>query len=200
MTEIWKDIYYYDFIKNKWIDYRNLYQVSNLGKIKSLKKVDAKGNMRKEKILKNRYDNDGYVMVSLYKDGISEQIKLHRIVAFVFIDNPQKKHYVDHIVPIRNGGGNEFYNLRWATLKENSNNFLSKENQNKKKYKPVVSFNLITKQIKLYLTVKDVINDGFDNSNVVKCCKGKQKTSGLDDFGNKIKWFYVDDYYDFFLE
>lgn len=198
MIEIWKDIYYYDFTKNKWIDYRKYYQVSNLGRVKSLSRVDGSGNLRKEKILKDRYDNDGYFVVCLYKNGRYEQLKVHRLVAFMFIENPHKKRHIDHIIPIRNGGSNEVCNLRWVTEKENSNNPLTKENQNKKRiHTQVVSFNLNTKQIKLYLKLNDVLNDGFDKSNVIKCCKGKQKTSGADDFGNKIKWFYIDDFFDF---
>ena len=38
--EEWKDIYYFDYTKSEWIDYRGLYQVSNKGRIKSLERIE----------------------------------------------------------------------------------------------------------------------------------------------------------------
>ena len=62
MEEIWKDIY---FTENgvEW-DYRGLYQVSNLGRVKSYKHT-------KERLLKPRLTGRGYYQVDLYKNEIN---------------------------------------------------------------------------------------------------------------------------------
>ena len=94
--EIWKDIYYYDFRTDEWIDFRGLYQVSNLGHVKSLNYNHTK----KERELKYGIDKDGYRNVILK----GKQYKVHRLVAHMFIPNPENKPEVDHIIPVSNGG------------------------------------------------------------------------------------------------
>ena len=59
MKEIWKDIE----------GYEGKYQVSNLGRIKSLERKNSRGNQIREKIFKLIYDKDGYLLVNLYKNS-----------------------------------------------------------------------------------------------------------------------------------
>ena len=68
MQEIWKDI----------PNYEGIYQISNLGRIKSLK--------GKEKILKLLIDKQGYYMVRLWENGKTKQFYIHRLVAEAFLD------------------------------------------------------------------------------------------------------------------
>ena len=119
--EIWKDIYYYDFRTDEWIDFRELYQVSNLGHVKSLNYNHTK----KERELKYGIDKDGYRNVILK----GKQYKVHRLVAHMFISNPENKPEVDHIIPVSNGGTDIVDNLRWATDKENCNNKITLKNK-----------------------------------------------------------------------
>ena len=119
--EIWKDIYYYDFRTDEWIDFRGLYQVSNLGHVKSLNYNHTK----KERELKYGIDKDGYRNVILK----GKQYKVHRLVAHMFISNPENKPEVDHIIPVSNGGTDIVDNLRWATDKENCNNKITLKNK-----------------------------------------------------------------------
>ena len=119
--EIWQDIYYYDFRKDEWVDYRGLYQVSNLGHVKSLNYNHTK----KERELKYGIDKDGYRNVILK----GKQYKVHRLVAHMFISNPENKPEVDHIIPVSNGGTDIVDNLRWATDKENCNNKITLKNK-----------------------------------------------------------------------
>lgn len=119
--EIWKDIYYYDFRTDQWVDFRGLYQVSNLGHVKSLNYNHTK----KEKELKYGIDKDGYRNVILK----GKQYKVHRLVAYMFISNPENKTQVDHIIPVSNGGTDIVDNLRWATDKENCNNKMTLKNK-----------------------------------------------------------------------
>lgn len=108
MKEIWKDI----------PNYEGLYQVSNLGNVKSL--CYGARNIRKSnvhKILKHSPNNWGYHKVQLYKDGKSQMLYIHRLVASLFIPNPENKEQVNHIDG--NKANNKVSNLEWATSKEN---------------------------------------------------------------------------------
>ena len=69
-NEIWKDV----------IGYETLYQVSNLGRVKSIGKAN-------EHLLKGRDDTNGYLKVALYKNKICKNFKIHRLVAIAFIEN-----------------------------------------------------------------------------------------------------------------
>ena len=114
MKEIWKDIK----------GYEGLYQVSNLGRVKSLERYDSYNRKVDEKILKTK-ENLGYIYVNLHKNGIQKGYKVHRLVAEAFIPNPNNKPCVDHINTIKDD--NRADNLRWVTYKENMNNPATKE-------------------------------------------------------------------------
>lgn len=109
MTEIWKTIK----------DYPN-YQVSNLGRVKSLNYLRT----GKEKILRINKDKDGYFQITLSKNGKVKTHKIHRLVAEHFIPNPDNKPCIDHINTDRTD--NNVENLRWTTQKENCNNPITK--------------------------------------------------------------------------
>lgn len=123
MIEIWKDIQ----------GYEGLYQVSNLGRVKRLKRVIKSPSIfggkatLKEYILKPRYDlkvkglKHGYFRVSLR----GKNFCVHRLVADAFIPNPDNKPYVDHIDT--NIENNKASNLRWVTALENNANILSRK-------------------------------------------------------------------------
>ncbi len=98
MKEVWKDIPQWD----------GLYQVSNKGKIKSL---------RKNIILKPGNNGRGYLFVYLQRDGLSERHYIHRLVGILFVPNPLRKPCINHIDCDK--GSNHYSNLEWVTHKEN---------------------------------------------------------------------------------
>ena len=130
MQEEWRDV----------VGYEGLYQVSNLGRCKSLEKpVVVKGfqkihliGYRKEKILSDKRRNTlGYIRLNLSKEGVFKQHYLHRLVAEAFIPNPENKPRVDHIDT--NILNNKVSNLRWVTDLENNNNVVTLKNYLKRK-------------------------------------------------------------------
>lgn len=112
--EIWKDI----------IGYEGYYQVSNLGRIKSLERRVRTGRgdrLVKERILKLCNDAYGYVIVPLNKQGKLKTIKVHKLVAIAFLNHIPcgHKEVVDHIN--HNKKDNSVDNLRLVTQRENAN-------------------------------------------------------------------------------
>ena len=156
MDEIWRDIE----------GYEGLYQISNKGRVKSLK-------WGKERILKPGITGSGYLKVLLCKNRMIKHIKIHRLVANAFIPNPENKPQVNH--KDENKFNNSVNNLEWSTAKEN-NNFGTRNER-------------ISRKILQYSKSGDFIREwtgahevervlGIDNSHIIACCKGKLKSSG----------------------
>jgi hypothetical protein len=98
----------------KWIDidgYNGLYQISNFGRVKSLKGLT-------ERILKQNINKYGYKVVYLSKDSKKKTISIHRLVAHGFIEREKNKLHVNHIDG--NKTNNHVSNLEWVTPKENT--------------------------------------------------------------------------------
>ena len=117
IKEVWKDIR----------GYEGLYQVSNLGRVKSLNYKRT----GKERILKITKDRNGYYLVNLRKNNKTKMFKVHYLVADNFIPNPYNKPEIDHINT--NPSDNRVENLRWATREENCNNELTRTHNSKSK-------------------------------------------------------------------
>ena len=101
-----------DNIENwRLIDGYDNYEVSSHGFVR---------NNQTNKILRTSKDKDGYQHVILYKDRQRETLRVHRLVASRFCENPNNYPVVDHIS--RDITNNHFSNLRWATVSMNCRN------------------------------------------------------------------------------
>lgn len=105
MKEIWKDIE----------GYEGFYQISNLGRVKSLGGWCGTAK-RKEKIRSTSLTHDGYVKVRLIHQGKDKTMRVHRLVAEAFIANPKNKDTVNHIDG--NKQNNMVSNLEWVDRTE----------------------------------------------------------------------------------
>ena len=108
-----------------WADIPNFesYQISNLGRVKSKEKIWYCGNgarRYKEEYILKYGSSRGYKNVTLSQNGKRRTITVHRLVAQIFIPNPELKPCIDHIN--RNILDNRVENLRWCTTKENNAN------------------------------------------------------------------------------
>lgn len=182
MKEIWKDI----------IGYEGLYQVSNLGKVKSFPRKGT--HELKEHILKPGKNHKGYLQVKLTKNCIGKTIPVHRLVAKIFIPNPNNLPQVDHIDD--NKENNCVDNLQWIT---NSDNMAKawktgvrtiektyKRGKDNKISKSVIQYDLQGNFIKQWYCIKDIERElKFNNRNICACCKHKRPTA----YG--FKWEYA---------
>lgn len=169
MEEQWKDI----------IGYEGLYQVSNLGNVKSLNY----NHTGKERILKKYKGQDGYLRNNLCKDGEIKHMLNHRLVAQAFIPNDDLfKTEINH--KDENKTNNCLENLEWCTSKENCNYGSRNERMVKaqinhpNKSKQVVQYSLDGVFLKTWQSIHEIERQlGFANQNIIRCCKGKYKTS-----------------------
>ena len=102
--------------------YEGLYEVSSLGRVRSLDRIVSRKNSTPRKIkgvtLKTFYSNDGYERVELNKDGRGIKYTVHSLVASAFIPKPEGNVEVCHgPAGIRDNSVN---NLRWDTRRENT--------------------------------------------------------------------------------
>lgn len=176
-NEIWKDIG----------GYEGLYQVSNMGKVKSLSRtVKCREFTRtiKTRILKQYPRPDGYMQVNLKLNGKQKTLNVHRLVAEAFIPNPENKTDVDHI----NGNKeiNSVSNLRWATRVENLNNRRKKKKGGNSKVVCINTGEIFETLEKAGKTHK------IKPATIGGCCKGYLKYAGIHkDTGEKLIWEYV---------
>lgn len=113
MTEIWRPIK----------GYEGLYEVSNKGRVKSLERYSVKFGHQKElvdeKPISLHKSSAGYMVVHLSKDGERKSKSVHRLVAQVFIPNPQGLPFINH--KDEDPTNNHVDNLEWCTQKYNVN-------------------------------------------------------------------------------
>lgn len=169
MKEIWKDIK----------GYEGLYQISNMGQVKSL-------NYRhtgREKILKPS-NQKGYLFVSLCKNGHKKNYLAHRLEYEAFYGEIPKGMQVNHINEIKTD--NRLENLNLMTPKENSNWGTRNKRVVEKMSKPVLQIDKTKNEIIAeFPSIIEVERDlGINSSHISKCCLGKRNTAG------GFKWKY----------
>lgn len=168
MKEIWKDIE----------GFEGYYQVSNLGRVRSLDreiifnngKSDTAKTKAKGRVLTITKQTQGYSQIGLCKNGTQKSYRLNRLVAKAFIPNPDNKLYVNHIDG--NKDNNRADNLEWVTNSENImhayKNGLLKHWQ-----KPVLQIDDNGNVVAEYESIKQAADTlGCSKGNICSSCKG----------------------------
>ncbi len=174
MTEIWKDVK----------GYEGLYQVSNLGRVRSLDRLDSLGRKLEGKIRKPSKDRYEYLKVVLCRNNIQKTYRVHRLIAEAFLPNPENKPQVNHINEIK--GDNRVENLEWMTCKENINYGSHNERSAKTKSVPVRQYDLQWNLIATYESASEAERQtGIHQGNISATCLSKRRTAG------GFRWRYL---------
>ena len=148
------------------------YEVSNLGRVRSLK-------FGKMKILK-QYEVNGYLRVSLYKDRKQKWFLVHRLVAMAFIPNTDKLPMINHKDECKTNNIPE--NLEWCDASYNNSYGTLPERQSQKqlndpiKSKKVYQYTLDGVLVHVWTSVNEVARNGFSLGHVAACCRGERKS------------------------
>jgi len=163
--EVWKDI----------PEYEGLYKISSLGRIVS--------SYTRKILSPNITGHKGkdYYAITLVKDGVKKRFHVHKLVALAFIPNPNNFPCIGHINT--NRYDNRLENLKWCSFSQNNLNPITSQ----KRFKPIVQIKDDT-VIHIYQSIKDAVNDGFNISSLINCCKGKNKHH------KNFQWMYLSDY------
>lgn len=172
MQEIWKDI----------PNYEGMYQVSNLGNVRSL-------HWNHSNVIKNLkpFNNGGYLRVAFNTKNAHAKFLVHRLVAIAFIPNPENKEEVNHIDGDKTN--NCVNNLEWVTRKENIHHAI------RHGLRPLIctpkrmkgGLNPISKKVvqkntdgiivKKWACSSDVSKElGYSVHCIRRCCQGQRKT------------------------
>ena len=176
MNELWKDVQ----------GYEGLYQVSNLGRVRKLNYRNKPGNI---KALVPKTNNSGRLWFDLWKDGKNKPMLAHRLVAMMFIPNPDNLPEINHID--ENPKNNDVRNLEWCTGEENRRKYYENHpNQTKRpvrnysdKYKnrqamPVAQLTKDGSTVRFWKNTTEIRHEmGWNDSSIIRCCEGERKSA-----------------------
>lgn len=166
--EIWKDV----------VGYEGVYQVSNLGNVKSLRMWSSvqKRYIQREKILKPYKAPTGYLQIGLKSERTRKLGLVHRLVAEAFIPNAENKREVNHINGIKTD--NRVENLEWNTSQENTIHAYKKGLEKHCSTK-VLQYDLQGNLLREWDSIKEAgAKTNTEPGNISACCRGHRRKAG----------------------
>ena len=189
MSEIYKNLSLENLEGEIWLSiegYEGLYEVSNMGRVKSLR--DGYGNPR-EKILKQAKMKNGYLYVQIWKDRKVKNCKVHRLVAIAFIPNPNNYPTVNHNNEIKTD--NRVSNLCWMNLSQQQRHGTCQQRRVEKLSKQVYQYDKNGVLIKIWKSTIECGRQGFYQGNISKCCRNCFNREGNNVYKGYI-WSYTE--------
>lgn len=182
MSEIFKNLNIENLEGEIWENvngFEERYKISNMGRVKSL--MDSNNNKR-EKILKQYLDKNGYLRLILSKNGKLKNFSVHRLVAEAFIQNSKNYCQVNHINEDKTD--NRLDNLEFCDAKYNTNygsciqrrvasrdwKELAEKLTNGVRSKQVFQYDKDGHLIKIWKSVAECGRNGFQQGAVSQCC------------------------------
>ena len=134
-------------------------------------------NLKKQKFLQGNTSGQ-YLKYTLNstKNGTkySKTIEAHKIVALAFVDGYFEGAVVDHIIPINQGGTDDYTNLKWTTQSEN----IKRRDKFKHKKRFIIALNLKTSEKHLFDSISECAKAiNTSNSSIYKCLNNFRKTT-----------------------
>lgn len=170
--EIWKDIE----------GVEGCYQISNLGRVKSLNRVTSTGRTVTERILKTRVNKRGYEYVNIQINGLRKSIKIHREVAKAFVPNERGYSEVNH--KDENKLNNSASNLEWCSRIYNANYGTAMKRAVKTRLSHhLLKIDQMTRDGEYIKTwdapylIEKATKGKMKATNIIACCRGRFKTA-----------------------
>ena len=173
--EEWRDV----------VGYEGLYQVSNLGRVKSLSRrivyKDGREYNYPSKVMKNQKVSTGYRSVTLYRVNGKKQYYVHRLVAETFIPNPNNLIDVNHKDGCKTN--NILSNLEWCSRSDNQKhayknglNWVHMDEAIKERSRPVIQFTPDGKLVAEYSSTMEASRiTNYNQSRIATYCRGENK-------------------------
>lgn len=167
MNELWKPV----------PGYEGIYEVSDQGRVKSLARETNNQYGKTDIIISPGWSPNGYFFVALSKNGTRKLVRVHRLVAEVFIPNPENLPQVNH--KDQDPGNNRVDNLEWCTAEYNINYGDRTQKVISKISIPVFQYTKSGEFVKRYdSAVQAEKETGIASQNISRCRAGKLPSAG----------------------
>ena len=183
LNEIWKDIE----------GYEGLYQISNLGRIRSLDVRTYQRNkfgkfqyvLHKGKVLKAQKQRNGYLTIDLHRKGQFKRQTIHRLVAEAFIPNNDNNKYINH--KDNDILNNKVSNLEWCTQKYNIKYAYDYGNKIPPNMRSINQIDNNGNIIATFISMQEAERKtNIRSANISKCCRKLRSRAG------GYKWEYTE--------
>lgn len=181
------------------IGFEGLYEISNLGRVRSSDRIQKKKagsfGLLKGKILANSKDTNNYFFIRLWGPNGTKTLKIHRLIALHFIDNPEPILYTEINHKDGNPSNNSIENLEWCSRSQNQKHrydvlghvgaLSGRYNEKFSGSKDVYQFTMEGALIRSFPSTREAARNGFSSNCVARCCRGERSHF------KGYKWSYI---------